>query len=104
VRPTVGWGSLTETELVTAGLVAQGLSNQQVAEQMYVSVHTGAFHLRQIFRKLGIGSRVELARLVADPPQGRDHGRPDPAPREHRRDLPRPSPRRHRRGQGRDHG
>jgi DNA-binding CsgD family transcriptional regulator len=104
VRPTTGWGSLTETELVTAGLVAQGLSNQQVAEQMYVSVHTVAFHLRQIFRKLGIGSRVELARLVAEQPHGRDHGRPDPAPREHRRDLPRPSPRRHRRGKGRDHG
>jgi DNA-binding CsgD family transcriptional regulator len=100
VRATAGWGSLTETELVTAGLVAQGLSNQQVAEQMYVSVHTVSFHLRQIFRKLGIGSRVELARLVAEQPHGRDNGRPDPAPREHRRDLARPSPRRYRRGKG----
>jgi DNA-binding CsgD family transcriptional regulator len=65
-RPAVGWDSLTETELVTCGLVAQGLSNQQAAEQMYVSVHTVASHLKQIFRKLGIGSRVELARLVAE--------------------------------------
>jgi hypothetical protein len=32
---------------------------------MYVSVHTGAFHLRQTFRKLGIGSRVQLARIAA---------------------------------------
>jgi DNA-binding CsgD family transcriptional regulator len=32
---------------------------------MYVSVHTVAFHLKQVFRKLGIGSRVELARMVA---------------------------------------
>jgi len=73
-RPAVGWPSLTETELATCGLVAQGLSNQQVAEQMYLSVHTVAFHLRQIFRKLGIGSRVELARLVAEQPASWEGG------------------------------
>lgn len=71
-RPAVGWASLTETERVVASLVAQGLTNQQVAQQMYVSAHTVGFHLKQVFRKLGIGSRVELARLVAEqlPPQG----------------------------------
>jgi DNA-binding CsgD family transcriptional regulator len=31
---------------------------------MYISVHTVAFHMRQIFRKLNIGSRLELARIV----------------------------------------
>jgi DNA-binding CsgD family transcriptional regulator len=36
---------------------------------MYVSVHTVAFHLRQIFRKLSIGSRVELARVVFEQEQ-----------------------------------
>jgi DNA-binding NarL/FixJ family response regulator len=56
---------LTETEQVTATLVAEGLTNHQVANRMYVSVHTVAFHLKQVFRKLGIGSRVELARMVA---------------------------------------
>jgi DNA-binding CsgD family transcriptional regulator/tetratricopeptide (TPR) repeat protein len=77
-RPAVGWTSLTPPEQTASNLVAQGLSNQQVAEQMYVSVHTVAFHLRQVFRKLGISSRVELARIVAeqasgpaDPPPGR---------------------------------
>jgi DNA-binding CsgD family transcriptional regulator len=65
-RPANGWASLTETEAVTASLVAQGLSNGQVADRMYLSVHTVAFHLRQVFRKLGISSRVELARLVAE--------------------------------------
>jgi len=64
-RPAAGWASLTETEQVTAGLVAEGLTNHQVAERMYVSVHTVAFHLKQVFRKLGIGSRVELARMAA---------------------------------------
>jgi DNA-binding NarL/FixJ family response regulator len=63
-RPTVGWESLTETERAVAELVAQGLSNRDVAARMYVSIHTVAFYLRQIFRKLEIGSRVELARIV----------------------------------------
>jgi DNA-binding CsgD family transcriptional regulator len=65
-RPSSGWTGLTPTEQVTANLVAQGLSNQQVAGQMYVSAHTVAYHLRQIFRKLGINSRVELARVAAE--------------------------------------
>jgi DNA-binding CsgD family transcriptional regulator len=59
-----GWDSLTDIERTASELVAQGLNNQQVADQMYISVHTVAFHMRQIFRKLGIGSRVELARIV----------------------------------------
>jgi DNA-binding CsgD family transcriptional regulator len=33
---------------------------------MFVSPHTVKFHLRQVFRKLGIASRVELARLAAE--------------------------------------
>ena len=65
-KASAGWDSLTETERVTSELVAQGLSNQQAADRMYVSVHTIAFHLRQIFRKLSIGSRVELARIVME--------------------------------------
>jgi len=63
-RPVTGWQSLTDTERIASELVAQGLNNQQVAGRMYISVHTVAFHLRQIFRKLNIGSRVELARIV----------------------------------------
>ncbi|HEX6528119.1 MAG TPA: AAA family ATPase [Streptosporangiaceae bacterium] len=77
-RPAVGWASLTETEVATCNLVAQGLSNQQVAEQMYVTANTVAFHLRQIFRKLGISSRVELARLVAEQSPGWANGSRDP--------------------------
>jgi hypothetical protein len=42
-------------------LVAQGLTNSQAAERMFLSRHTIDFHLRQIFRKLAIASRVELA-------------------------------------------
>ncbi|HZE30516.1 MAG TPA: AAA family ATPase [Actinoallomurus sp.] len=65
-RPMSGWSSLTDTERNVAALAAQGLTNPQVATQMFVSPHTVKFHLRQVFRKLGIGSRVELARLATE--------------------------------------
>ncbi|MEV0318204.1 AAA family ATPase [Streptomyces sp. NPDC050658] len=65
-RPDFGWASLTATERSVAALVAQGLTNRQVATQMFLSPHTVGFHLRQIFRKLGIRSRVDLARMDAD--------------------------------------
>jgi DNA-binding CsgD family transcriptional regulator/tetratricopeptide (TPR) repeat protein len=63
-RPVTGWESLTEAERAASELVAQGLNNRQVASRMYVSANTVAFYLRQVFRKLGIGSRVELAGIV----------------------------------------
>jgi DNA-binding CsgD family transcriptional regulator len=63
-KPASGWESLTEPERTVAELVAQGLVNREVAGRMYVSIHTVAFYLGQIFRKLSIGSRVELTRIV----------------------------------------
>jgi DNA-binding CsgD family transcriptional regulator len=54
---------LTEQELQIAHFVAQGLSNREVAAQLFLSPRTIAAHLRSIFRKLGISSRTELARL-----------------------------------------
>ena len=65
-RPAFGWDSLTDTERRVADLVAQGLSNRQVANRIFLSTHTVAFHLRHIFWKLGITSRVELARIAAE--------------------------------------
>ena len=47
-------------------LVAQGLSNRQVAGRMFLSSHTVAFHLRHVFWKLDVTSRVQLARLAAE--------------------------------------
>jgi DNA-binding CsgD family transcriptional regulator len=65
-RQLSGWGSLTDTERSVAELVAEGLTNRQVAERMFLSPHTVVFHLRQVFRKLEISSRVELTRLAAE--------------------------------------
>jgi DNA-binding CsgD family transcriptional regulator len=64
-RPVSGWESLTETEQTVARLVAQGMTNREAAAQLFVSRHTVGAHLRQIFRKLQINSRVQLAHLVA---------------------------------------
>ena len=65
-RPVSGWDSLTGTERNVAALVSEGLTNHQVAERMFLSRHTVGFHLRQIFRKLDIGSRVQLTRLAVE--------------------------------------
>jgi DNA-binding CsgD family transcriptional regulator len=65
-RPVSGWASLTETEIRVAEVVAQGLTNADAAEQLFLSRHTVDFHLRQIFRKLAIHSRVELVRWVME--------------------------------------
>jgi DNA-binding CsgD family transcriptional regulator len=68
-RPVTGWKSLTDAERATSELAAQGLNNRQIGGRLYISRHTVAFHLRQVFRKLQISSRVELTRVVME--QGR---------------------------------
>jgi DNA-binding CsgD family transcriptional regulator len=68
-KPAYGWDSLTETEERIADLVAQGLSNRQVAGRLFLSTHTVAFHLRHIYWKLDVNSRVQLARLAAEQAQ-----------------------------------
>lgn len=63
--PASMWATLTEIERLVAGLVTEGLTNRELGERMVVSQHTVHLHLRSIFRKLGIRSRVELARATA---------------------------------------
>ncbi|MCI3928259.1 helix-turn-helix transcriptional regulator [Streptomyces sp. AN091965] len=58
------WPELTASELGVARLVAQGLTNRQVAERLSVSPHTVSSHLRRAFTKLDLTSRAELTRLV----------------------------------------
>ena len=51
---------LTPTELQVAQLVQQGLSNREVAAQLFVSPRTVDFHLRNVYTKAGVSSRTEL--------------------------------------------
>jgi DNA-binding CsgD family transcriptional regulator len=61
-----GWESLTATECSVIELVAAGLTNREAAERLFLSHHTVGFHLRSIFAKLGLSSRVELARAAIE--------------------------------------
>jgi ATP/maltotriose-dependent transcriptional regulator MalT len=69
-QATFGWGSLTDAELRVASLAAEGLTNQAIAERLYLSPHTINTHLRHAFNKLGVHSRVGLTRvLLAEMPR-----------------------------------
>jgi DNA-binding NarL/FixJ family response regulator len=57
---------LTPQERQVAGYVAQGLANKEVAAKLYLSPRTIDSHLRNVFVKLGITSRMQLARMAAD--------------------------------------
>lgn len=81
-RPDYGWASLTSSERSVAAIIAEGATNREAAAQLFLSHHTIDFHLRQIFRKLGISSRVTLTRLVVQ------HSATGPA----RHHWPEPSP------------
>jgi DNA-binding CsgD family transcriptional regulator len=62
-----GSTTLTATEERVAALVAEGLSNKEIASALVVSVHTVEAHLSRIYRKYDIHSRAELARRIASP-------------------------------------
>jgi DNA-binding CsgD family transcriptional regulator len=63
VSPLAG---LTAMELNIAQLVANGLTNAQIAERFNRSPHTIDSHLRKIFAKLGVNSRIALTRIVLE--------------------------------------
>ncbi len=63
-RATVGWDALTERELSIARLVADGLSNPEIAERLFISRRTVEVHLGHIFSKLNLTSRTRLATEV----------------------------------------
>ena len=66
--------TLTEREREVAGAVAAGLSNTEIAEQLYLSVATVKSHVGRLFTKLGVDNRVQIALVV------RDAGDPPPSP------------------------
>lgn len=67
----VGWPSLTEGEWRVAALAAQGHTNAEIADRLFLSRYTVETHLKHVFAKLGLRSRAELAAVAAS-------GRPGP--------------------------
>jgi DNA-binding CsgD family transcriptional regulator len=63
-RAKTGWDSLTDSELKVVNLIAQGVTNRDVATQLHLSLHTVKNHVHNAFAKLGINSRAQLAPLM----------------------------------------
>jgi DNA-binding NarL/FixJ family response regulator len=62
---TSGAGALTPSERRVADLATTGLSNRDIADELFVTVRTVEFHLSGAFRKLGVRSRGELESVLA---------------------------------------
>ncbi len=58
------WDRLTEREQEVAALVAEGMTNEGIAERLVISLATVKTHLVHTFKKLGISRRSELAEAV----------------------------------------
>ena len=109
-RPATGWEALTSAEAAIAQLASEGKTNREIAETLFISPHTVNSHLRHIFDKLGVNSRVSLTRMAG----GLEPSAPTEPPRTavpHRltraidtavAPCPRPSRQRERHGQSRD--
>jgi DNA-binding CsgD family transcriptional regulator len=63
-RAKAGWDSLTDSELKIVNLIAQGATNQSVATQLHLSLHTVKNHVHNAFAKLAINSRAQLTQLM----------------------------------------
>jgi DNA-binding CsgD family transcriptional regulator len=86
VAPSTGWASLTEAERRVATLISAGQTNKSAASALGVSINTVGTHLRAVFAKLGVQSRVQLANCLAGyasqtpPAHDEGHERTPPTP------------------------
>jgi DNA-binding NarL/FixJ family response regulator len=70
-----GIDALTKRELEIAGLITDRMTNREIAKALFLSDKTVESHVRNIFHKLGVSSRVDIARAIE-----RDHRERDGAP------------------------
>jgi DNA-binding CsgD family transcriptional regulator/DNA-binding Lrp family transcriptional regulator len=65
-KAATGWAAMTKSELGVAQLVVNGLTNREIADRLFISPHTVNTHLRHVFAKLDVNSRVDLTRLATE--------------------------------------
>jgi DNA-binding CsgD family transcriptional regulator len=65
-EPSSGWAALTPAETAVARLIADGYTNKAASKELGISINTVGTHLRAIFRKLGVQSRVQLSNVVRE--------------------------------------
>jgi DNA-binding CsgD family transcriptional regulator len=63
--PLTGVDALTPTERRVAAMAAEGLSNREIAQELFVTLRTVETHLSSVFRKLDLSSRTQLAAALA---------------------------------------
>ena len=71
-RQTRGSTVLTPAEHRVARLAATGLTNREIAQKLFVGARAVEFHLGNVYGKLGISSRQDLAAALSDEPGTRD--------------------------------
>lgn len=64
-RPRIGWASLTPAERDVVGLVAQGHTNAEIGQRLFISVNTVKKHLSRVYTKVDVDGRADLAAQAA---------------------------------------
>jgi DNA-binding NarL/FixJ family response regulator len=70
IRSRIAWTTFSLREKQVLQLVAEGLTNAEIADRLFLSESTVKSHLSSSFRKLGVSSRAEAAAAVLDPDTG----------------------------------
>jgi DNA-binding CsgD family transcriptional regulator len=68
-RPSTGWASLTPAERSVVELAADGLTNPEIGQRLFMSRGTVKTHLAHVYAKLGVANRTQLAAIERDSPE-----------------------------------
>jgi DNA-binding CsgD family transcriptional regulator len=66
--------TLSDREVEVALLVAEGLSVEEAAARLCISMHTVKAHLEHVYRKLGVSNRVQLVRILLEKHENQPNG------------------------------